>query len=159
MGGRRQSDMSPLCRFCRINPNTRFCQGKDRVLEWVNILDLHGSCDKADPMPKPVPIPVRQKIWERAAQGESAASLALAFDLPPRTVRHLLKRARERGNPGLLPGYRAPSTPDHAYPGEVRKAVLASRRDHPSWGAQLIRVMLVRDRPEVAWPSSQTTLS
>lgn len=107
-------------------------------------------------MPKPVPIPVRQKIWERAAQGESAAALALDFALPPRTVRHLLGRARARGEAGLRPGYRAPATPDHAYPDEVRQAILASRRNHPTWGAELIRVMLADDQPEVAWPGPQT---
>lgn len=107
-------------------------------------------------MPKPVPIPMRQKIWERAARGESAASPAQAFDLSPRTVRHLLKRARQYGKAGLPPGYRAPSTPDHAYPDGVRQAALASRRDHPTWGAELIRVMLAEERPQVAWPSPQT---
>jgi hypothetical protein len=85
-------------------------------------------------MPKPVPIPVREKLWERAARGESAACLAEFYDLSPRTVRHLLKRARERGDSGLLPSYRAPSTLDHAHPDEVREAVLALRRDHPTWG-------------------------
>ncbi len=56
-------------------------------------------------MPQPVPIPVRQKLWERAARGESAASLAESHGLSPRTVRHLLKRAnpprspQEKGSP------------------------------------------------------------
>jgi putative transposase len=107
-------------------------------------------------MPKPVPIPIREKLWERAALGESVASLAESYKLSPRTVRHLLKRAREHGDSGLLPGYRAPSALDHAYPDEVREAVLASRRDHPSWGSELVRVMLAEDRPQVAWPSSPT---
>jgi transposase len=107
-------------------------------------------------MPKPVPIPVRQKIWERAALGESAASLAQFFDLSPRTMRHLLKRAREQGDAGLLPSYRGPSTLDHAYSDEVRQAILASRRQHRTWGAELIRVMLAEEQPQVAWPSSQT---
>lgn len=107
-------------------------------------------------MPKPVPVPVRQKIWERAAQGESAASLAEFFDLPPRTVRHLLKRAREQGHSGLHPSYRGPARLDHAYPDEVRQAVLASRRDHPTWGAELIRVILADAQPAVVWPSSPT---
>jgi len=107
-------------------------------------------------MPKPVPIPIRQKIWECAGRGESAASLAQFFDLSPRTVRHLLKRARDHGDSGLLPSYHVPSRLDHAYPDEVRQAVLALRRDHPTWGAELIRVMLAKERPQVAWPSPQT---
>jgi transposase len=126
------------------------------VLKWVNILDPHDSYPEAASMPKPVPIPVRQKIWERAAQGESAASLAQFFDLSPRTVRHLLKRAREQGEAGLLPSYRGPSTLDHAYSDEVRQAIFASRRQQRTWGAELIRVMLAEEQPQVAWPSSQT---
>ena len=106
------------------------------MLKWVNILDLHGPYAEAASMPKPVPIPIRQKIWERAGRGESAASLAQSFDLSPRTVRHLLKRARQRGDPGLLPSYRGPATLAHAHPDEVRHAVLALRRDHPTWGAE-----------------------
>ena len=93
-------------------------------------------------MPKSVPVPVRQKLWERASQGESVVSLANAFDLPPRTVRHLLKRCRDQGEPGLRPSYGPPSPPPHAHPEAIRQAVLDSRRQHPTWGAELIRVML-----------------
>ncbi|HSQ56139.1 MAG TPA: helix-turn-helix domain-containing protein, partial [Gemmata sp.] len=52
-------------------------------------------------MPKPVPIPVWRKLLQRAQQGESTASLAAAFGLPPRTVRHLRKRFRDRGPDGV----------------------------------------------------------
>ena len=61
-------------------------------------------------MPKSVPVPVRQKPWERAFRGESVASLADAFGLPPRTVRHLLKRRRDQGEPGLTPATARPSS-------------------------------------------------
>jgi hypothetical protein len=47
-------------------------------------------------MPGPVPIPVRRKLFQRAQQGESTASLAAAFGLPPRTVRDLRKRFPDR---------------------------------------------------------------
>ena len=50
-------------------------------------------------MPKSVPVPVRQKLWERAAGAKASASLADAFDLSPRTVRHLLKRCRDPAIP------------------------------------------------------------
>ena len=107
-------------------------------------------------MPKSVPVPVRQKLWERASQGESVTSLADAFDLPPRTVRHLLKRCRDQGQPGLRPSYGPPSPPPHAHPEAIRQAVLTSRRQHPTWGAELIRVMLAEAQPQLAWPSQQT---
>jgi DNA-directed RNA polymerase specialized sigma24 family protein len=63
-------------------------------------------------MPKPVPIPVRRKLLQRARRGDSPALLAAQFDLPIRTVRHLLKRFRERGESRLpRPGLLAPRLP------------------------------------------------
>jgi hypothetical protein len=107
-------------------------------------------------MPQAVPFPIRQKIWERAQQGEGSASLAAAFDLPPRTVRHLLKRFRDRGEDGLATSYRPPPSPAHAKPEAIRQAVLAKRLEHPGWGAGLIRVALAEERPEVDWPHIRT---
>ena len=107
-------------------------------------------------MPKPIPVPVRRTLWERARRGESTAALAAAFGLPPRTVRHLLRRLRRRGEAGLVPDYHRNPPPAHAYPDAVRQAVLATRRAHPTWGAELIRVALREQRPEVAWPCART---
>src|SRR5262245_56465355 len=93
-------------------------------------------------MPKPVPIPVRRKLLQRARRGEGAAALAAAFGLPVRTVRHLLKRFRDRGDGALAPDYRVPRGLPHAHTAAVREASLALRREHPGWGAELIRVAL-----------------
>src|SRR3712207_4054497 len=110
--------------------------------------------DPEDPaMPKPVPIPVRRKLLQRAQQGEPTASLAAAFGLAPRTVRHLTKRFRDRGPDGVPPDYRTPRALPHAYPDRVREAALALRRQHPTWGAVLIRIALRQRRPRTAWPS------
>jgi hypothetical protein len=107
-------------------------------------------------MPKPVPFPIRQKLWERAQQEESPASLAAAFDLPLRTVRHLLRRVRQRGETGLATDYRPPPLPAHAKSEAIRRSVLAKRLEHPAWGAGIIRVALAEDRPEVDWPHVRT---
>src|SRR4051794_39413767 len=107
-------------------------------------------------MPKPVPVPVRQMILQRALQGESTASLAAAFRLPPRTVRNLRKRFRERGADALRPDYHRPARLPHAYADEVREAALALRREHPTWGAVLIRVALREYHPEISWPAPGT---
>ena len=107
-------------------------------------------------MPKPVPVPVRQKLWERAQSGETTAGLARAFDLSPRTVRQLLKRFRDRGPDALAPDYRRPDRLPHAYPAELREEALALRRRHPTWGAVLIRLALKQRRPKVAWPEPRT---
>ena len=107
-------------------------------------------------MPKPIPFPIREKLWERARLGEGSASLAEAFNLSPRTVRHLLKRFRDRGEAALATDYRPPVAPAHAKSAAIRQAVLDKRRDHPTWGAEIIRVALAEERPEVAWPQART---
>lgn len=107
-------------------------------------------------MPKPTPIPVRRKLLERARSGESTASLAAAFDLPPRTVRHLKKRFHDRGPDSIPPDYRAPKDLPHAYPKQVREAVLALRRQHPTWGAVLIGVAFREQQSQTACPSPAT---
>jgi len=107
-------------------------------------------------MPKPVPIPVRRKLLHRAQQGESTASLAAAFALAPRTVRHLTRRFRDRGPDGIAPDYHTPQKLPHAYPDPVRRAALALRREHPTWGAALIWVALREQRPDLARPHPST---
>ncbi len=107
-------------------------------------------------MPKPIPIPVRRKIYERARGGESTASLAAAFRLPARTIRHLCRRFRERGPDAIRPDYRAPAPLPHAFPAGLREAALAQRRAHPTWGAVLIRVALGQERPGARRPSAGT---
>jgi transposase len=106
-------------------------------------------------MPKPIPIPIRRKLWDRAQAGEAPAAIAAAFGLSGRTVRNLLKRFRERDDASVSPDYRRPSPP-HMKPKEVRQATLTKRREHPTWGAELIRVALAEERPEVAWPHPRT---
>ncbi len=75
-------------------------------------------------MNRSVPVPVRQKHGERASRGESVIALADTFGLSPQTVRHLLKRCRDQGQPGLSPSYGPPKLPHHAHSEEIRQAVL-----------------------------------
>jgi transposase len=107
-------------------------------------------------MPKPIPVPIRQKLWERSRRGEEPASLARAFGLSPRTVRQLLKRFRDCGPEALRPNYHQPKQLPQAYPAKMREAALALRRKHPGWGATLIRVALSEQQPQHVWPESRT---
>ena len=106
-------------------------------MNWVNTPDLPGSPSEPASMPKPVPIPVRQKLHERASRGESVTSLADEYGLSPRTVRHLLKRGREQGEAGLIPAYHAPKPPDHAHPEAVRQAALGLASRPPELGRRV----------------------
>jgi hypothetical protein len=105
-------------------------------------------------MPRPVPEPIRLAIWQRSRRGQSAARIAEELSLPPRTVRHLVRRLRGRGEAAIPPDYRgAAAGPE---PDSVRRAALALRREHPRWGAPLIRSLLLRDHPGRAIPSART---
>jgi transposase len=91
-------------------------------------------------MPAPVPVPIRQAIWALHQQGASAGELAGRFGLAARTVRGLIQRGRERGAEGLAPDPTHPNPPPHP----AREAALRLRREHPTWGAGMIRVWLGR---------------
>jgi hypothetical protein len=55
-------------------------------------------------MPLPVPVPIRELIWQRWRRGQSAALIADVSSLPPRTVRHLVQQFRSRGEAAIRPG-------------------------------------------------------
>jgi transposase len=91
-------------------------------------------------MPAPVPLPIRQAMWRRWVQGATTTELSQAFDVPPRTVRNLLRRWQQRGEQGLAPDYRRPDPPP---PRPGFDLAVQLRRDHPRWGAGLIRIYLL----------------
>ena len=93
-------------------------------------------------MPAPVPLPIRQALLRRSERGATTTELGQEFGLPARTVRGLLRRVRERGEEGLAPDYhRLPQPPPPLRHPAFPAAVLL-RRQHPGWGAGLIRVYL-----------------
>jgi hypothetical protein len=107
-------------------------------------------------MPRPTPLPLRRVVLQRAQQGQSAALIARALGLVARTVRHLLQRLRAGGEAALAPSYHGPAAP--AAPGgpDLSAAALGLRRQHPTWGAGLIRVFLRRDHPQQRPPAERT---
>src|SRR5215831_2833943 len=107
-------------------------------------------------MPHPIPLPVRQVIAQRAEQGQSAGLIARSLGLVSRSVRQLLQRLRIQGHNALLTSY-----PGRAYPHPPQfrtllKEALQLRREHPTWGAGLVRVMLRRDYPAAPIPAERT---
>jgi hypothetical protein len=107
-------------------------------------------------MPHPTPLPLRQVIVQRAEEGQSTSTIARSLGLACRTVRHLLQRFRVQGQAALATSY-----PSRAYPhtAEFRALVdeaLAMRREHPTWGAGLIGVLLRRHHPVQGLPSART---
>src|SRR5262245_60493383 len=109
---------------------------------------------EAPPMPRAIPVPVRRVLWQRAQRGESTQALAEALGLRPRTVRSLCRRFRLEGAQAIPPSYHAPPPPPHAKPAGCVEAVCQTRRDHPSWGAGLILVVLLAQQPSALGPAS-----
>ena len=104
-------------------------------------------------MPAPLPLPLRRLIVRRAQQGQDAATIAQALQVPVRTVRHLLQRFGPQPN-DLGPAYRpGPGRPAHQQP--LYDLALALRQQHPTWGAGYIRVRLAQAYPVAALPSER----
>jgi len=107
-------------------------------------------------MSHPTPVPVRQLIVQRAAQGQSASLIARCLGLVPRTVRRLVQRLRRQGPKALATS--CPSRP-YQHPPQFRAFVeeaLRLRRAHPTWGAGLVRVLLHRHYPADPIPAERT---
>jgi transposase len=107
-------------------------------------------------MPAPIPVPVRRALWQRAGRGQSVAAIARALGLAPRTVRHLLRRLRADGPAALAPSYHAEAALRTEAMQQLHDAALQLRREHPTWGAGLMRVMLRRQHPRSHVPVERT---
>jgi hypothetical protein len=116
---------------------------------------LGSSCEEGASMPKPVPIPVRKKLLQRAQQGEATASLATAFGLAPRT--ETIPRPRARGTATRL-------SPAHAVasdlPGRGPRGGPGPTPETPSLGGGLDphRVTRATTGDRLAQPADPPTL-
>jgi transposase len=94
-------------------------------------------------MPQALPLALREQVVRRHQQGEALTQIAAALQVPYRTVRRWWHRYQQAGPEGLHThssrcGPKAPKAPP-----AVHAAALALKREHPSWGAGLIRLQLV----------------
>src|SRR5215472_17453757 len=107
-------------------------------------------------MPRPLPVPVLQAIWQCLQAGQDGPTIAAALDVEPRTVRRLVCRFRQMGPSALDPSYNrcGAATPKPAE--SLVQAALGLRRQHPTWGAGLIHVMLRHQLPDDSGPSVRT---
>src|ERR1700675_508066 len=97
-------------------------------------------------MPTPIPVPVRQAIFQRWQKGESVPSLAQQLQLCERTVRHLVRRFVQRGRSGLIADYGRCATKKIPLAAATFLKVVQMRQQHPTWGAGLMRVVLQEDQ-------------
>jgi hypothetical protein len=112
-------------------------------------------------MPLAIAKPLREQIVSRHQQGESLTSIAHDLRLSYRTTRGLWERYQRLGESGLEANYDKCGRPGPRFPSEVCEKVLALKREHTRWGAQLVRIELRRDRSKgqqekEALPSERT---
>jgi transposase len=107
-------------------------------------------------MSGPIPVTVRQAIFRRSQKGVATSDIAEEFRLSQRTVRHLLRQFRERGADACQTRYRHGPLKRSRQQQSLRKHVLSLRKGHPTWGAELLRVLLEDQYPAGVLPSART---
>jgi transposase len=105
-------------------------------------------------MPAAIPLPIRECIWRRWQAGESVPRLAADLQLPPRTVRNLVRRFAQKGPEGLTPDYERCATRKLPEDSDTFRKAVDYRQRHPRWGGGLIRVMLHEEQQPA--PSTRT---
>ena len=107
-------------------------------------------------MPRAVPVPIREVIQKRALRGHDVGAIAASLHLSQRTVRHILQRLREHGSDSLKPNYSDCGREALTAPSEFIQEAIALRKEHPTWGAGLIRVMLGKNHVGELLPCERT---
>ncbi len=87
---------------------------------------------------------------------ESIASICDRFGISQKTGFKLLKRFKEGGVAGLENRSRARLTHPYRISAKVADSVIAIRRRHPHYGAQMIHDMLVQRDPDSHWPAASS---
>lgn len=107
-------------------------------------------------MPRAIPYPLREQIVQRRQQGESYPTIAAALAIKERTVRAVWQRYRAQGPAGLEIGYGRCGRRGPRFEGALVEAALAWKREHPRWGAGLIRVQLAGGFPGMRLPQARS---
>jgi transposase len=95
----------------------------------------------------------------RLQGSESMASLCREFGISRKTGYKIVDRYRECGLEGLTDRARRPHRYANRLPEQVEAAIVAAKREKPSWGARKICERLLRRLPhEVKVPACSTIL-
>ncbi len=106
-------------------------------------------------MPQPLPFPLRQALVRRHQQGETLDALAESMQIAPSTVRNWWQRFRREGEAGLQTRYQHCGPPGPKAAPAVHQAALRMKREHPTWGAGLIRLELQAQFPDQPLPQKR----
>ena len=98
----------------------------------------------------------RMKFVARLLEGETMTSLCEEFGVSRKTGYKIFNRYKECGLEALCDRSRRPVRFGNQLPMQVEKAILALKRDKPSWGAKKLRERLIRQYPDVRPPAVST---
>jgi len=90
----------------------------------------------------------RMRFVIRLKDGESMASLCREFQISRKTGYKILERYDQCGIEGLCDRTRRPFRYANQLPEQIEAAIVAARREKPSWGARKIRERLLRRLPQ-----------
>jgi transposase len=107
-------------------------------------------------MPRAVALPIREQIIALHQQGIRLTTIAQQLGLSYHTVRQCWQRFCREGVAGLSPRYPHCGPKQRRFAGVVQEAALTMKREHPRWGAGLIRVELEQQFPHIALPSGRS---
>jgi transposase len=107
-------------------------------------------------MPAAVSQSIRDALWIASQQGMSTAALSERFQLPGRTVRHLLQQGRATGGPIPPVAYHTVGPPDLDSASEIFRYVWRVKEQHPDWGARFLLGVLAKAFPNEHLPSERT---
>ena len=89
----------------------------------------------------------RMRFVIRLKDGESMTALCREFDISRKTGYKILQRYEQCGVEGLSDRARRPFRYANQLPEQIEAAIVAARREKPSWGARKIRERLLRRLP------------
>ena len=107
-------------------------------------------------MPRALALPVREQIVSLHQQGLPLTEVAQHLGLSYRTVCALWRCFRVEGPAGLQTRYDRCGTRGVQFPDALEQAALALKREHPRWGAGLIRLQLALVFPGQALPGRRS---
>jgi transposase len=93
-------------------------------------------------MPRALPFTLREQIVRLRQAGQTYAQIAASLQVKARSVEHLCKRYRARGEEGLSTDYSQCGPKQIAFDADIQQRALEMRREHPRWGGGLICLQL-----------------
>jgi transposase InsO family protein len=101
------------------------------------------------------PVDMKMEFVARLKRGERMSDLCLEYGIHRQTGYEVWQRYKDGGVEGLLPQSRAPKHIPHKTPKNLVDVVVQARKEHPTWGAKKLKVMLEK-RYETKLPAHST---